>query len=91
MSPAHLERDVTHWIQVALVALAVTASALYAAYVLMPASWRSGIDAVLDRLLPESMRQRRASRLSGCSGCANNPATPRVETRISTHQIGRRS
>jgi hypothetical protein len=86
-----LERDVSHWIQVLLVALAVTASALYAAYSLMPAGWRSGIDALLDRVLPESIRQRRASRLSGCSACANNPAAPRPETRIPTHEIGRRS
>jgi hypothetical protein len=81
---------VSHWIQVLLVTLAVTASAFYAAYALMPASWRSGIDAMLDRFLPESIRHRREARLSGCSGCANNPATPRAETRIPTHQIERR-
>ena len=80
----------SYWIQVTLVAIAVAASTLYAAYVLMPASWRSGIDAMLDRVLPESIRQRRAARLSGCSGCANNPAAPHAETRIPTHQIGRR-
>jgi hypothetical protein len=82
---------VSHWLQILLVALAVTASACYAAYVVMPSSWRSGVDALLDRVLPESMRRRRASRLSGCSGCANNPAAPPAETHIPTHQIGRRS
>ncbi len=80
----------SHWMQVLLVTLAVTASALYAIYVLMPASWRRGVDALLDRVLPENLRRRRASRLSGCSGCANNAAAPRAETRISTHQIERR-
>jgi hypothetical protein len=86
-----LERDVSHFIQVLLVTLLVTASALYAGYVLMPANWRRGVDAMLDRVLPQDVRRRRASRLSGCSGCANNPTVPPAETRISTHQIGRRS
>ena len=80
-----------HWLQVVLVAIAVLASALYAAYVLMPSAWRGNVDAALDRILPESLvRRRRAARLSGCAGCANNPAEPRAETRIGVHHIGRR-
>lgn len=80
----------SHWIQVLMVALAVVASGFYAAYVLMPAGLRQRVDAVLDRLLPQRLRWRRASRLSGCSDCARNPDAPRAETRISVHQIGRR-
>jgi hypothetical protein len=80
-----------HWIQVLLVAIAVLASACYAAYVLMPSGWRAGVDAMLDRWLPESLRRWRASRLSGCAGCSNNPAAPRSETRVQVHHIGRRS
>ena len=80
----------SHWIQILIVALAVAASALYAAYVLMPASLRQRVDAMLDRILPQRLRWRRASRLSGCSDCARNPNVPRAETRVSIHHIGRR-
>ncbi len=80
----------SHWIQVLVVALAVVASAIYAAYALMPASLRQRIDAALDRILPQRLRRRGASRLSGCSDCARNPNAPRAETRISVHQIDRR-
>lgn len=80
----------SHWIQMLLVTLAVVASAFYAAYILMPSSMRLRLDAVLDRVLPQYLRRRRAARLSGCSDCVRNPKAPRPETRIAVHQIGRR-
>jgi len=76
--------------QIVVVAVAVVASAAYAAYVLMPSAWRQRIDAFLDSMLPASLRRRRASQLSGCAGCGNNPAAPRPETRVHVHHIGRR-
>src|SRR5882672_8821283 len=60
---------VSHWMQIVVVAVAVVASAAYAAYVLMPSAWRQRIDAFLDSMLPASLRRRRASQLSGCAGC----------------------
>jgi hypothetical protein len=76
--------------QVIVVALAVIASTLYAAYVLMPRTWRQKVDGWLERVLPEAWSRRRAGRASGCDGCANNPAAPRPETRVHVHDIGRR-